>query len=41
DTINAVSFRLGDYEALKKAAIDPYVAIRDAYIQNRKEKVKE
>jgi len=41
DTINATSFRLGDYEALKKAALDPYVAIRNAYIQNRKEKIKE
>jgi len=41
DTINATSFRLGDYEALKKAAIDPYIAIKDAYLQNRKEKIKE
>ncbi|MCK5695762.1 MAG: VacJ family lipoprotein [Desulfobacula sp.] len=37
DSINATSFRLGDYEALKEAALDPY----DAYIQNRKEKIKE
>lgn len=41
DTINDASFRLGDYEALKAAALDPYVAIRNAYIQNRKEKIKE
>ena len=41
DSINATSFRLGDYEALKEAALDPYVAIRNAYIQNRKEKIKE
>jgi len=41
DSINATSFRLGDYEALKEAALDPYVAIRNAYIQNRKEKVRE
>jgi phospholipid-binding lipoprotein MlaA len=40
DSINAASFRLGDYEALKAAALDPYVAIRNAYIQNRKEKIK-
>ncbi len=40
DSINAMSFRLGDYEALKEAAIDPYIAIRDAYIQYRKEKLK-
>jgi phospholipid-binding lipoprotein MlaA len=36
DIINRTSFRIGDYESLKKAALDPYVAIRDAYIQNRR-----
>jgi len=41
DSLNAASFRLGDYEALKQAAIDPYVALRDAYIQYRKEKLRE
>lgn len=41
DSINATSFRLGDYEALKESALDPYIAIRNAYIQTRKEKVKE
>lgn len=41
DTVNATTFRLGDYEALKKAALDPYVAIRDAYVKNRIKKVKE
>ncbi len=40
DKINTTSFHIGDYEALKKAALDPYVAIRNAYIQNRKEKIK-
>ncbi len=39
DTVNATSFRLGDYEALKDAALDPYLSIRDAYIQNRAKKV--
>ena len=39
DTINSTSFRLGDYEALKKAAFDPYIALKDAYIQNRNEKI--
>jgi phospholipid-binding lipoprotein MlaA len=38
---NEVSLTLGDYEALKEAAIDPYVAIRNAYIQYRNTKVKE
>ena len=41
DTINSMSFRLGDYEALKAAAVEPYVAIRNAYIQNREKKIKE
>jgi phospholipid-binding lipoprotein MlaA len=34
-TINQTSLRIGDYEALKAAALDPYTAFRDAYIQNR------
>ncbi|MCM2283848.1 MAG: VacJ family lipoprotein [Desulfobacula sp.] len=41
DTINSLSFRLGDYEALKAAAVEPYIAIRNAYIQNREKKIKE
>lgn len=39
DYMNDISFRLGDYEALKEAAIDPYIMFRNAYIQNRKAKV--
>jgi phospholipid-binding lipoprotein MlaA len=35
ETVNGVSLRIGEYEALKEAAIDPYVAIRNAYVQNR------
>jgi len=38
--VNTTSFHLGDYEALKAAAIDPYVAIRDAYVQHRTEAIK-
>jgi phospholipid-binding lipoprotein MlaA len=41
DTVNETTFRIGNYEALKEAAIDPYIAIRDAYIQNRKKQVEE
>jgi phospholipid-binding lipoprotein MlaA len=41
DTVNKTSFRIGDYESLKEGAIDPYLSIRDAYIQNRKKKVDE
>lgn len=39
--VNNTSLRIGDYEALKDAAIDPYISIRDAYIQHRQRKVKE
>ena len=38
--VNSASLRIGDYEALKEAAIDPYLAIRDAYVQYRWKKVK-
>ncbi|MCX5833844.1 MAG: MlaA family lipoprotein [Deltaproteobacteria bacterium] len=37
--VNDVSLRIGDYESFKDAAIDPYVAIRDAYVQYRQKKV--
>jgi len=39
--INYYSFRIGDYEAIKDASIDPYLATRDAYLQYRAEKAKE
>jgi phospholipid-binding lipoprotein MlaA len=39
DRVNDTSLSLGDYESLKGAAIDPYVAIRDAYVQYRWKKV--
>ncbi|MBW1784074.1 MAG: VacJ family lipoprotein [Deltaproteobacteria bacterium] len=35
DMLNKTSLRIGEYEALKKAALDPYVAMRDAYYQYR------
>jgi phospholipid-binding lipoprotein MlaA len=38
--LNATSFRIGDYESLKKAALDPYEAIRNGYIQLRQARVK-
>jgi phospholipid-binding lipoprotein MlaA len=40
EEVNAASLRIGDYEALKDAAIDPYVAFRDAYAQYRLNAVK-
>lgn len=39
DKVNASSLSIGDYESLKEAAIDPYVAIRDAYVQYRMKKI--
>lgn len=36
ETVNYTSFHIGDYEAFKQAAIDPYVSLRNAYFQNRK-----
>lgn len=41
DRLNETSFRIGEYEAIKEAAIEPYEAIRDGYIQFRKAKVAE
>jgi phospholipid-binding lipoprotein MlaA len=36
EEVNDVSLSIGDYESLKEAAIDPYVALRDAYAQYRR-----
>ena len=35
DTVNSASFRIGDYEALKEGAVDPYTALKHAYIGRR------
>jgi phospholipid-binding lipoprotein MlaA len=35
EEVNYTSLTIGDYESLLQAAIDPYVAMRDAYIQYR------
>lgn len=34
ERVNALSLRLGDYESFKESALDPYTAIKDAYMQN-------
>ena len=39
EEVNETSLRIGDYEFIKEAAIDPYVALRDAYSQYRQKKV--
>lgn len=38
---NEISLSIGDYEDLTASSLDPYVAVRDAYIQNRSKKVRE
>lgn len=42
DTVNDVSIDKGQtYESITKPAIDPYIALQDAYVQNRIKKIKE
>lgn len=41
ELVNKSSLRLGEYESLKRAALDPYVSLRDAYHQYRQNKVRE
>jgi phospholipid-binding lipoprotein MlaA len=36
DTVNSTSLGLGEYEKFKAASFDPYVALRDAYFENRR-----
>ena len=39
EAVNTTSLHIGDYEALKKDAIAPYEAMRDAYVQFRQREV--
>jgi phospholipid-binding lipoprotein MlaA len=39
ELINETSLRIGEYEELKKAALDPYIALREAYHQYRQNKI--
>lgn len=41
DRVNGTSLRLGDYEDLKKAALDPYSALRNAYQQNTERAIRD
>jgi len=41
EKINETSFKLGDYELFKKAALNPYTAMRDSFVQYRGKKVEE
>ena len=40
DKVNETSLSLGEYENLKKAALDPYIALREAYAQYRQYLIK-
>jgi phospholipid-binding lipoprotein MlaA len=40
DKVNETSLTLGEYESFKKAALDPYIALREAYSQYRQNKIK-
>jgi len=40
DKVNETSLIIGEYEDLKKAALDPYIALREAYHQYRQSKIK-
>ena len=39
DYVNDLSLRLGEYEDMKAAALDPYTALRDAYAQYMKAQI--
>ena len=41
EQVNSTSLQIGDYESLKEAAIDPYIALRDAYVQYQLKKVEQ
>ncbi|MCK5541581.1 MAG: VacJ family lipoprotein [Desulfobacterales bacterium] len=40
-SINSTSYRIDDYNTLRKGAIDPYTALKNGYIQQRQVKIKE
>ena len=41
DGVNEASFKMKEYDTLKKTTLDPYVAMRSAYYETRAEVVKE
>ncbi len=41
EKFNETSFQIGEYDRLKGMALDPYVAIRNIYYQNRQKKIAE
>ncbi|MBI5596791.1 MAG: VacJ family lipoprotein [Elusimicrobia bacterium] len=41
EQMNYISLHVGEYESLKKDALDPYTFVRDAYHKSREKKIKE
>lgn len=41
DRLNRLTFEIGRYESIKDSSVDPYAAVRDAYLKLRAKKVKE
>ena len=41
DEFNQISFKIDDIDAMKEAVLDPYVAIRDAYVEHRNKLIDE
>jgi phospholipid-binding lipoprotein MlaA len=39
NVINKTSFHIGEYESFKDASIDPYIAMRQAYLQYRQKQI--
>lgn len=39
ETVNETSLTIGDYEDLKRSALDPYVSMREAYYQYREKQI--
>jgi len=39
ELVNETSLTIGDYEGLTKPALDPYIAVRNFYFQNRRGKI--
>lgn len=41
DIVNELTFHMSVYEDMKNSAVDPYVALRNAFVQNRLKKVRD
>jgi phospholipid-binding lipoprotein MlaA len=41
ETVNGTSLRIGEYEDFKASALDPYIAMRDSFLQYRANQIKE